>query len=149
MLARWKEVGLVGRKIGRKEPKKMGQETERSRPIQKLFFVNEEENQDIKSKMKVAGLRNFSNYARLMTLTGKVVVVNFDGLIELRKEINSIGVNINQIAKVANTDEQVSTEQVVTLLNEMKRIEDLLAGITDKNIMRVEEYDGLHESISD
>ncbi|WP_449449232.1 plasmid mobilization protein [Streptococcus suis] len=127
----------------------MGQETERSRPIQKLFFVNEEENQDIKSKMKVAGLRNFSNYARLMTLTGKVVVVNFDGLIELRKEINSIGVNINQIAKVANTDEQVSTEQVVTLLNEMKRIEDLLAGITDKNIMRVEEYDGLHESISD
>ncbi|HHG6295909.1 TPA: plasmid mobilization relaxosome protein MobC, partial [Streptococcus suis] len=100
-------------------------------------------------RMKAAGLKNFENYARLMTLTGKVVVVNFDGLIELRKEINSIGVNINQIAKVANTDEQVSTEQVVTLLNEMKRIEDLLVGITDKNIMRVEEYDGLHESISD
>ncbi|HEM3180821.1 plasmid mobilization protein [Streptococcus suis] len=122
---------------------------ERKRYIQRKFRVTPEENQDIKSKMKVAGLRNFSNYARLMTLTGKVVVVNYDGLIELRKEINSIGVNINQIAKVANTDEHVSIEQVVTLLSEMKRIEDLLAEITDKNIMRVEEYDGLHESISD
>ena len=122
---------------------------QRTRYIQRKFRVTPEENQNIKRKMKLAGLKNFENYARLMTLTGKVVVVNYDGLIELRKEINSIGVNINQIAKVANTDEQVSTEQVVTLLNEMKQIEDLLAGITDKNIMRVEEYDGLHESISD
>lgn len=122
---------------------------ERKRYIQRKFRVTPEENQDIKVRMKAAGLRNFSNYARLMTLTGKVVVVNYDGLIELRKEINSIGVNINQIAKVANTDEQVSTEQVVTLLNGMKRIEELLADITDKNIMRVEEYNGLHESISD
>lgn len=64
---------------------------ERKRYIQRKFRVTPEENQDIKSKMKVAGLRNFSNYARLMTLTGKVVVVNYDGLIELRKEINSIG----------------------------------------------------------
>lgn len=122
---------------------------ERKRYIQRKFRVTPEENQDIKVRMKAAGLKNFENYARLMTLTGKVVVVNFDGLIDLRKEINSIGVNINQIAKVANTDEQVSTEQVVTLLNGMKRIEELLADISDKNIMKVGKYDGLHESTSD
>lgn len=127
----------------------MEQQTERSRPIQKLFFVNEQENQDIKARMRAVGLKNFSNYARLMTLTGKVVVVNFDGLIELKKEINSIGVNINQIAKVANTDEQVSIEQVITLLNEMKRIEELLANVVEKNLMKVEKYNGLHESASD
>ncbi|WP_449453193.1 plasmid mobilization protein [Streptococcus suis] len=135
--------------MNRKVLKKMEERTERSRPIQKLFFVNEQENQDIKARMRAVGLKNFSNYARLMVLTGKVVVVNFDGLTELRKEINSIGVNINQIAKVANTDEQVSTEQVLTLLNEMKQIEELLADISDKNIMKVGKYDGLHESISD
>ncbi|WP_449457672.1 plasmid mobilization protein [Streptococcus suis] len=135
--------------MNRKVLKKMEERTERSRPIQKLFFVNEQENQDIKARMRAVGLKNFSNYARLMVLTGKVVVVNFDGLTELKKEINSIGVNINQIAKVANTDEQVSTEQIITLLNEMKRIEELLADITDKNIMKVGKYDGLHESISD
>ncbi|HHW4959034.1 TPA: plasmid mobilization protein [Streptococcus suis] len=142
---------MEGGRSGRSENEQKGtvKMVERKRYIQRKFRVTPEENQDIKSKMKVAGLRNFSNYARLMTLTGKVVVVNYDGLIELRKEINSIGVNINQIAKVANTDEHVSIEQVVTLLSEMKRIEDLLAEITDKNIMRVEEYDGLHESISD
>lgn len=142
---------MEGGRSGRSQNEQKGIEKmeQRTRYIQRKFRVTPEENQNIKRKMKLAGLKNFENYARLMTLTGKVVVVNYDGLIELRKEINSIGVNINQIAKVANTDEQVSTEQVVTLLNEMKQIEDLLAGITDKNIMRVEEYDGLHESISD
>ncbi|WP_449463600.1 plasmid mobilization protein [Streptococcus suis] len=142
---------MEGGRSGRSENEQKGtvKMVERKRYIQRKFRVTPEENQDIKVRMKAAGLRNFSNYARLMTLTGKVVVVNYDGLIELRKEINSIGVNINQIAKVANTDEQVSTEQVVTLLNGMKRIEELLADITDKNIMRVEEYNGLHESISD
>ncbi|HEM3615069.1 TPA: plasmid mobilization relaxosome protein MobC [Streptococcus suis] len=127
----------------------MEERIERSRPILKRFFVNEEEDRDIKARMRAVGLENFSNYARLMVLTGKVVVVNFDGLTELRKEINSIGVNINQIAKVANTDEQISTEQIITLLNEMKRIEELLADISDKNIMKVGKYDGLHESTSD
>ncbi|HEM3180818.1 plasmid mobilization protein [Streptococcus suis] len=122
---------------------------ERKRYIQRKFRVTPEENQDIKVRMKAAGLKNFENYARLMTLTGKVVVVNFDGLIDLRKEINSIGVNINQIAKVANTDEQVSTEQVVTLLNGMKRIEDLLTEIANKNIMKAGQYDGLYEGASD
>lgn len=132
-----------------KGTEKMEERTERSRPILKRFFVNEEEDRDIKTRMRAVGLKNFSNYTRLMALTGKVVVVNFDGLTELRKEINAIGVNINQIAKVANTDEQVSTEQVITLLNEMKRIEELLADISDKNIMKVGKYDGLHESTSD
>ncbi|HEL2204927.1 TPA: plasmid mobilization relaxosome protein MobC, partial [Streptococcus suis] len=71
----------------------MEERTERSRPILKRFFVNEEEDRDIKTRMRAVGLKNFSNYARLMALTGKVVVVNFDGLTELRKEINAIGVN--------------------------------------------------------
>ncbi|WP_155964051.1 plasmid mobilization protein [Streptococcus ruminantium] len=127
----------------------MEQQTERSRPVLKRFFVTERENQSIKKKMVEVGLNNFSNFARLMLLNGEVKVVNFDGVIELRKEINSIGVNINQIAKVANTDEQVSTEQVIILLNQMKRIEELLADIVEKNLMKEEKYDGLYEGSSD
>lgn len=120
---------LVGNRINRKGLTTM---EVRRRNIQRKFRVTPEENQDIKSRMKAVGLKNFENYARLMTLTGKIVVVNFDELIELKKEINSIGININQIAKIANTDEQVSTEQIITILNEMRRIEEVLAEMTDK-----------------
>lgn len=107
----------------------------RRRYIQRKFRVTPEENRDIKVRMEAVGLKNFENYARLMVLTGKIVVVSFDSLIKLRKEINSIGININQIAKIANIDEQVSTEQLITLLNKMKRIEELMADI-DKSILK-------------
>ncbi|MDG3142431.1 MobC family plasmid mobilization relaxosome protein [Streptococcus suis] len=95
----------------------------RSRPIPKLFFVNEDEKQRIEKQMAKAQIENFSNFARLMLTNGQVKVIHFDDLITLRQELHRIGVNINQIAKVANMDESISQEQVVEVLDQLGVIE--------------------------
>ncbi|GAA0054602.1 UNVERIFIED_CONTAM: plasmid mobilization relaxosome protein MobC [Streptococcus canis] len=95
----------------------------RSRPILKRFFVNEEEEQLIEEQKKRAGLDNFSTFARLMLTTGQVKVVHFEEVIALRKELNRIGVNINQIAKMVNTDEVVTVESVTYLNHQLELIE--------------------------
>lgn len=101
-------------------------DTRRSRPIQKLFWVDHDENQKIKAQMTAAGIDNFSVYARLMLLHGEVRVVDFSALDKLRKEINRIGVNVNQIAKYANTNETISQEDLFQVFEELKTVETLV-----------------------
>lgn len=96
---------------------------ERSRPIQKKFRVNDDEKQRIEKQMAKAQIENFSTFARLMLTTGQIKVVHFEDLITLRQELHRIGVNINQIAKVANMDEGISQEQVVEVLDQLGVIE--------------------------
>ena len=99
---------------------------ERSRAILKRFFVNDTENQKIKAQMTAAGIDNFSVYARLMLLHGEVKLVDFSALDKLRKEINRIGVNVNQIAKYANTNETISQEDLSQIFEELKTVEALV-----------------------
>ncbi|HEO7897386.1 TPA: plasmid mobilization relaxosome protein MobC [Streptococcus agalactiae] len=96
---------------------------ERSRPILKRFFVNEDEKQRIEKQMAKAQIENFSTFARLMLTNGQVKVIHFDDLITLRQELHRIGVNINQIAKVANMDESIEQDQFVMLLDQLRLIE--------------------------
>ena len=96
---------------------------ERSRPIQKKFRVNEDEQRRIKEQMARAGMERFEPFARFMLTNGQVKVIHFDDLITLRQELHRIGVNINQIAKVANMDESISQEQVVEVLDQLGVIE--------------------------
>ncbi|MBX9101500.1 MAG: MobC family plasmid mobilization relaxosome protein [Streptococcus mutans] len=100
--------------------------TERSRAILKRFFVDDTENQKIKAQMTTAGIDNFSVYARLMLLHGEVKVVDFSALDKLRQEINRIGVNVNQIAKYANTNETISQEDLSQVFEELKTVEALV-----------------------
>lgn len=104
----------------------METDTRRSRPIQKLFWVDKDENQKIKAQMTTAGIDNFSVYARLMLLHGEVKVVDFSALDKLRQEINRIGVNVNQIAKYANTNETISQEDLSQVFEELKTVEALV-----------------------
>ena len=66
----------------------MKEQGHRERPIQKLFWINESENQAIRRKMGEAGIRNFSTFARYMLLTGRVQVINFE---ERRSQQRGIG----------------------------------------------------------
>ena len=77
----------------------------RKRDIQKKLFVNEEEDKIIKEKMKQLGTDNFGAYARKMLIDGYVVKTDYTTIKNLIKEINKIGVNINQIAKRTNEDD--------------------------------------------
>lgn len=104
---------------------------ERSRPILKRFFVNDDERQRIEKQMAKAGIDNFSTFARLMLTTGQVKVIHFEEVIALRKELNRIGVNINQIAKVANTDEMITEEAMASLNHQLEMIEKYFVKLLD------------------
>lgn len=121
-----KKKNLTGQRMMKGETILMENEQKRSRPIKKEFRVNEVEDRRIKDKMNQAKMLNFSNFARLMLTQGRVTVVDFESLIDFKKEVNRIGVNINQIAKGVNTGDDVSLETLEQLLNQVKEIDNNL-----------------------
>ncbi|MBC1890076.1 MobC family plasmid mobilization relaxosome protein [Listeria booriae] len=72
------------------------------RTIQKKFYVSEYESTNIHKKMAMVPTANFSDYARKMTMHGKVVHKDFSILKKLIGELGRIGNNINQIAHRTN-----------------------------------------------
>lgn len=82
-----------------------------SRTKRLYIRISNQEYADICRNARAAGL-NLSNYARKL-LTGEVVkpAKPLD-YFQLYNEINKIGVNINQIAKVANTNGNVTDSQI-------------------------------------
>ena len=91
----------------------------RKRDIQKFFRVNEEEDKMIKEKMKQLGTDNFGAYARKMLIDGYVVKTDYTTIKNLIKEINKIGVNINQIAKRTNETNRIYEDDIKELKGEL------------------------------
>lgn len=128
--------------------------TKRSRKIQKLFYISEEENRLIRKKMEDVNLKNFSTFARYMLTTGKVVTIDYSELTQLRTEINRIGVNINQIVKYINMSEEVSKEDYKILLESLTEVKALLVKTIEleqtKSVDTLKEREdyllGLHET---
>ena len=91
----------------------------RKRDIQKFFRVNEE-------KMKQLGTDNFGAYARKMLIDGYVVKTDYTTIKNLIKEINKIGVNINQIAKRTNETNRIYEDDIKELKGELEQVWQLL-----------------------
>lgn len=98
----------------------------RKRDIQKKLFVNEEEDKIIKEKMKQLGTDNFGAYARKMLIDGYIVKTDYTEIKNLSKEINKIGVNINQIAKRTNETNRIYEEDIKELKGELEQVWQLL-----------------------
>lgn len=98
----------------------MEKREKRKRMIQKKIRLTEEEARFISTKVSESGMANFNSFARIMLIMGEVKILNFEELRELRKEINRIGVNVNQIAKKVNEDDQVSLEELSQILELQK-----------------------------
>ncbi|WP_314436309.1 plasmid mobilization protein [uncultured Streptococcus sp.] len=99
----------------------------RKRPVQKLIRLTEEENRFISTKIAESGMTNFNTFARIMLIMGEVKILNFEELKELRKEINRIGVNINQVAKKVNEDNQASLNELSQILELQKHLKDTVS----------------------
>ena len=98
----------------------------RKRDIQKFFRVNEEEDKMIKEKMKQLGTDYFGAYARQMLIDGQVVKTDYTTIKNLIKEINKIGVNINQIAKRTNETNRIYEDDIKELKGELEQVWQLL-----------------------
>ena len=76
--------------------------------------------------------RSFSSYARRMLSERRIHVTEIRPLTDpepIAKEIDRIGVNINQIAHWANANEHITAEQVAELRASFARIERLLGDL--------------------
>ena len=105
----------------------------RKRSVQKLIRLTEEENRFISTKVAESGMPNFNTFARILLIMGEVKILNFEELRELRKEINRIGVNINQVAKKVNEDDQVSLNELSQILELQKHLKDTISQFIQKN----------------
>ena len=104
----------------------------RKRMIQKKIRLTEEEARFISTKVAESGMTNFNAFARIMLIMGEVKILNFEELKELRKEINRIGVNINQVAKKVNEDGQASLNELSQILELQKHLKDTISQFIQK-----------------
>lgn len=98
----------------------------RTRNVQLILRVTPQEHEHIKKKMMLMKTNNFNAYARKMLIDGYVIEVDLSKYHELAGEVNKIGVNINQIARMANETRSVSPQQINRLQQEVEQIWQLL-----------------------
>ena len=141
MLARRK--GALGPKAKKSEEGIifLNNREKRKRMIQKKIRLTEEEARFISTKVAESGMTNFNAFARIMLIMGEVKILNFEELKELRKEINRIGVNINQVAKKVNEDEQASLNELSQILELQKHLKDTVNQFIQKQENQTKEQE--------
>lgn len=113
----------------------------RKRMIQKKIRLTEEEARFISTKVAESGMTNFNAFARIMLIMGEVKILNFEELKELRKEINRIGVNINQVAKKVNEDDLASLNELSQILELQKHLKDTVNQFIQKQENQTKEQE--------
>ena len=99
----------------------------RIRKKQIKLYVTEKEYNSIKIKMKQFGTEKFSIYARKMLIDGYVISIN--NIYEFKKlvyEVNKIGVNINQLTKLANENKSISKSIINSIIKKQEEIQQLV-----------------------
>lgn len=103
------------------------EEVYRNRKIQRLVRFSKEENDYLKDKIERSPFNNFQNYARILLLTGEVKMVDYSELQRLNGEVNRIGNNINQIAKLAHQFKEISGEDINDLSQQLSEIQAMIS----------------------
>lgn len=102
-------------------------EEKRQRHIQKKIRLDAEENQFIMAKVRDSGINNFQNFARYMLIQGQVITHDYSELIEIRREVNAIGRNVNQTVKYINMSGEISHDELEHLLKQIDEVKQLVA----------------------
>lgn len=97
-------------------------DTNRKRTIQMKFWVTEEERKMIRQKMYLSKTANMGAYLRKMAIDGIIANVDTTYMRKQFEEMHKIGVNVNQLAKVANTTGSVSADDIEELKNMLNKI---------------------------
>jgi ltrF len=118
---------------------RMAEKQNRTRKIQRLIRLNQEEDNYLKMRIKQSPYNNFQNYARHLLLSGEIKFVDYSELKQLKWEINKIGNNINQVVRLANQFEDISQEDIEDLLKTIKQIEMLVGNKLEEEIRKERE----------
>lgn len=122
------------------------EDRKRKRYKQIKLRVTTEEESIIRRKISAANLKTFQAFALKMLLQGEVVTVDYSELLSLRKEVNAIGQNINQIARFTNTLGEIDKQLLIALQEEVKELSHVVSQEFDNR--KVEKTHGCHKSFS-
>jgi len=98
----------------------------RTRPVQMIVRMSQEEKDFIMKKVKQAGHDNFNLYALKMLIVGEIKNVDLIHYHELAKEVSRIGANINQVVKFVNANGRIYPQEIAELQERMNDIWQLL-----------------------
>ena len=94
----------------------------RKRDVQILLWVTPEEKKMIRKRMILSKTSNMSVYLRKMAIDGMIVNTDTTYLKAMYQEMHKIGVNINQLTKVANTVRTATPQDIEELKEMVKKI---------------------------
>ncbi len=94
----------------------------RKRNVQIKFWVTEEERELIKLRMAQIPAQRIGAYMRKMAINGLIIYTDMTDIKETNKELHSIGVNVNQIARRVNETNSIYKEDIEELKNYMDEI---------------------------
>jgi len=109
----------------------------RTRTVQLIVCVTPEERQLIQKKMEQFGTDIFSRYARKMLIDGYVIRLDLSDFQRLSAEVNAIGNNINQIARVANTTGTVFENDIAQAKERVEEIWRLLKSYLSELLSKI------------
>ena len=109
------------------------------------FRLNNQEWTSLKKKYNLSGAWCLREFFLTLAQKGTITRLDFDykELFKHAEELHKIGVNINQIAKVANQTQCLSKNQYLLLIEHLRDIKDLQERLYDKmdNIVQRERLD--------
>ena len=98
----------------------------RKREIQVKFWVTPEEKKMIRKKMILSKTANMGAYLRKMAIDGIIINTDTTYLEKQFFEMHKTGVNVNQLARLANATGSVTPEEMKELKGMIKEIWHIL-----------------------
>ena len=77
-------------------------------------------------QMKRAGHKNVTDFIMTAICKHHSTVIDTSPILEIKGELNRIGCNVNQLAKVANSTQSIYADDVEMLRNNLTAVQDLL-----------------------
>jgi len=102
----------------------MRAEKQRNRTVQLNIRLTEYEKDYIEDKAKSVNM-HISSYARKIMMDGAIIYRDTTVFSKCMRELNAIGVNINQIAHNTNIINNVIHNDVIQLKKQFERLKDL------------------------
>lgn len=104
----------------------------RTRKERLTLRMSEKEKEFLLEQMEKSRYGTFIEFILKAVSEKDIIVLDTAPLLDIAAELNKIGVNINQIAKIANSTGTISPEKIQYLKNEINRTELMIDYIIRK-----------------
>ena len=112
--------------------------------------VSEEEYKIFQRKFMQSEMNSYSDFVMQSIKKIPIFVVDIKPLLSLSEQVSKIGVNINQIARVTNTTQNIYENDVNELQENIEKISFLIKeNLKTWSRIGVGNFDGIHENYSD